>query len=130
VNGLRKFIALLATGLVAGGSNAQGGGTQTDAWLESSRPLIGMQLCEDPRAPFRVAFDGTTEECKAEVERLFVKCTTDVPNVRLPPILETVEDVKAAGVLIYECVASYYVGGTTLAEFNRRYPLEPPPEAE
>jgi len=85
--------------------------------------MIGVQLCDSPRAPFRNAFDGTTEECKIEVDRLFIKCTTEVPNVSLPATLMNMDEQTAAGVLLYECVSSHYVGGVTLEEFNRRYPL-------
>jgi hypothetical protein len=116
--------------MVAGGAIAQDTAIPTEQWLERSRPSIGFQLCEDPRAPFRVAYDGTTEECKAEVDRLFVKCATEVPNVRLPAMLISMDEQMEVGVLLYECVSSYYLGGATLEEFNRRYPLEPPPKAE
>jgi hypothetical protein len=129
VSRIFQITLLLATALVTTGPNAEDTDMPTEEWLEWSRPSIGFQLCEDPRAPFRVAFDGTTEECKAEVDRLFIKCATEVPNVRLPATLPNVEDQKAAGLVLYECVSSYYLGGATLEEFERRHPLEPPPEA-
>lgn len=122
---LARATLLFATLMIAVSAIAEDRGTPTAEWLELSRPSIGFQLCDDPRAPFRIAFDGTTDECKAEVDRLFAKCATEVPNVVLPPVLLDAEDQKAAGVLLYECVSSYYVGGATLEEFNRRYPLEP-----
>lgn len=64
------------------------------------------------------------------MDRLFIKCTTEVPNVSLPAMLMSMDDARAAGIVIYECVSSYYMGGATLEEFNRRYPPESTAESE
>jgi len=125
MNKLSQFALLLATGIGAAGISAQESRGPSNQWLlESYRPVVGVQLCENPSVESRVAFDGTTEECKTELDRLFVKCTTELPNVRLPPEFKNKEEQVAAIALLYECVSSHYIGGATLEEFNRRYPLE------
>ena len=126
-----KTALLLVTGIGTAEIGAQEGGTPTNQWsLESYRSVVGFQLCENPSVESRAEFDGTTEECKAEFDRLFVKCTTELPNVRLPAKFRNKGEQGAAVTLLYECVMSHYIGGTTLEEFNRRYPLGPLPENE
>jgi len=125
MNRLSQITLLLATGIGADGIGAQESRGPSNQWLlESYRPVVGVQLCENPSVESRADFDGTTEECKAEFDRLFVKCTTELPNVRLASEFKDREEQVAAVALLYECVSSHYIGGATLKEFNRRYPPE------
>ena len=105
---------LLVTGIGAAEIGAQEGNTPTDQWmLKSYRPVVGVQLCENPSVESRADFDGTTEECKAEFDRLFVKCTTELPNVRLPAKFRNKAEQGAAVTLLYQCVMSHYIGGAS-----------------
>lgn len=128
----RLQIALLAVTFIgATGIGAQQDRTPSNPWLlESYRPVVGVQFCDPPHILSLEAFDGTPEECKAEFDRLFVKCTTELPNVKLPAKFRTKGEQGAAITLLYECMASHYIGGDTLDEFNRRYPPAPPADTE
>jgi hypothetical protein len=101
--------------------------TPTSPWLlESYRPVVGVQFCETPSIAPPDAFDGDVEVCKAEFDRLFIKCTTELPNVSLPAEFRDREEQGAAITLLYDCISAYYFGGAALEKFERRYPVEEP----
>ena len=123
VKRLLNFILLLVTTFIAIGIGAQDRRTPTDPWqLESYRPVIGVQFCENPVLTRSMPFDGTTEECKAEFDRLFVKCTTDLPYVNLPSEFRNKGEQAAGVTLLFECISSHYIGGDTLKEFESSNP--------
>jgi hypothetical protein len=120
---IARITLLLMSGVVSAGISAQVQRTPENPWLlESYRPVVAVQLCGNPGI---VSFDGTLEECKSEFDRLFVKCTTVVPNVRLPAEFTSKQEQVEGLTLIYQCVLAHHHGGATLEEFNRRYPLDP-----
>lgn len=115
----------LIAGIGSAAICAQEGRTPMNQWLlESYRPVVGVQFCETPSILPPDSFDGTTEMCKAEFDRLFVKCTTELPNVSLPAEFRNREEQGAAITLLYECMSAYYFGGAALDEFERRHPVE------
>ncbi len=123
---LLKIGLLLVIGIGVDGIGAQDGNIPTDPWrLAAYRPVVGVQFCENPVLTRSMPFDGTTEECKAEFDRLFVKCTTELPNVRLPSKFNNREEQGAAIALLYECISSHYIGGASLEEFNSRHVPQP-----
>jgi hypothetical protein len=126
MNRLSTIFLLFLTGIFSTGIGAQPGPVPDNQWLlKDYRPVVPVQICDNPRLVSLAEFDVTKEECLAQFDRLFVKCTAELPNVRLPAEFANREEQVAAVSLLYECISVHYIGDAMLEDFNRRYPPEP-----
>jgi hypothetical protein len=125
MNRLSTIFLLFLMGIFSTGTGAQPGPVPDNQWLlKDYRPVIPVQICDNPRLVSLAEFDVTKEECLAQFDRLFVKCTTELPNVRLPAEFANKEEQGAAVSLLYECISVHFIGDAMLEDFNRRYPPE------
>jgi len=124
MNNVVKVNVLIVAFFIVTAVAAQDEGIATKEWLDLNRPSMAAQLCDDARSPFRATFSGTSDECEAEVGRIFDYCATEVPNIRLPETLTDLEGARSAAIALYDCVIAVHLGGRKLEDFRRKYPLE------
>ncbi len=111
-----RMLALLILLPLLSLARAQGGGTPKDVWLTNLRPMMVNGLCA-PQSPLMRVYAGPVEKCPAEVDELFTKCTTQVPEVRLPAMLTNARQANQYGSILAECISAHYMGGDALKSF-------------
>jgi len=85
-------------------------------WLQNLKPIMSNGLCATG-SPLLKVYKGAVSGCPAEVESLFDKCTTKVPEVLLPETITSIPQANKYGSVIAECVSAHYMGGDALKAF-------------
>lgn len=84
-------------------------------WLANLQVILPGHLCK-PESPLMRVYKG--EDCLADMNALYEKCTTEVDNVVIPDHITSVPQANVLGAVIAECMAAYYQGGQAVETFN------------
>lgn len=88
-----------------------------EQWLANLKPGLSNYFCSDGSA-FRQVYKGDAAACPGTVQSLFEKCTTTVPEVRIPETIVGFSQGNKYGSIIGECMSAHYMGGAVLQAFN------------
>ncbi|MBQ0935920.1 hypothetical protein [Ideonella paludis] len=62
-------------------------------------------------------YKGEAGDCPKQLDVLFTRCTTQVPEVSIPEMLTSEAQANLYGVIIAECIGAQYQGGDALKAF-------------
>lgn len=96
---------------------AQGPSLPREQWLANLKPGLSGYFCSEGSA-FRQVYKGDTADCPGTVASLFEKCTTAVPEVRIPETIVGFSQGNKYGSIVGECMSAHYMGGAVLQAFN------------
>lgn len=113
---MRSFLAGLAF-LASFSAAAQEPSLPREQWLANLKPGLNGYFCSEGSA-FRQVYKGDVAECPATVDTLFEKCTTAVPEVRIPETIVGFAQGNKYGSIVGECMSAHYMGGAALQAFN------------
>jgi hypothetical protein len=89
-----------------------------EEWLLVYKPNMSRAMCEGADSPFRQIYEGTPEDCVAEVGRLFNRCTRHEPAVALPDVFASIPHSNWYWHVVIKCVTAHYQGGTAVGLFR------------
>lgn len=102
--------------MICGTASAQG--MPKGDWLANLRAGAGGFLCA-PASPLMRVYREAPATCPTTVEALFDKCTTSVPEVRIPSTINSAAEANRLGQVVAECISAHYMGGDVLDAFRR-----------
>ncbi len=112
---MKKYMAFIAGLVLSSVCSAQGVNMPKQTWLANLQKILPAHLCK-PQSPLMRIYKGNN--CIADMNALYKKCTTSVKNVVIPDVLTSVPQASRLGQVIAECMAAYYQGGQAVRLFN------------
>jgi len=90
--------------------------TPNRPWVCSLKPVVSDWRC-GAGSPFFEVYKGGVADCPATLEKLYVKCASDVPQVIIPDLMVSLAQAVEYGSFLGGRVPAHYLGGEGLEVF-------------